>query len=117
MEKRMAVTQDSPLYGMACNLNDIEYRLTNEFSCQPHTVGGELIASVIGLREQVDEINNALTDVMPHLADIIDSYHADEQRDYEEETETNGEKPTSHIFLSIDKMADFFHWIEDLSDV
>lgn len=103
----MAVTQDSPLYGMACNLNDIEYRLTNEFTCQPHTVGGELIASVIGLREQIDEINNALIDVMPHLEEIMDYSYDDEQRNFEEVTEDEGTKPDCHIFYSIEALNDF----------
>jgi len=112
----MAVQQDSPLYGMACSLNDIEYRLTNEFSCQPHTVGGELIASVIGLREQLDHINNALIDVMPHLDEIRASYYADEQRHFEGMTEAEGTRPDQHIFYSLDQLDDFIKAVEDMRD-
>lgn len=108
----MAVTQDSPLYGMACNLNDIEYRLTKEFTCQPHTVGGELIASVIGLREQLDQINIALIDVMPHLEEIDDYSYASEQRNFEEITEQEGKKPDQHIFYSLEALSDFITWMK-----
>ena len=112
----MAVTQDSPLYGMACNLKDIEYRLTNEFTCQPHTVGSELIASVIELREKLDDMNNALIDVMPHLEEIGDYSYSDEQRDFEEVREQEGKEPDQHIFYSYEALNDFLTWVKHQDD-
>lgn len=113
----MAVLQDSPLYPLACALNDIEHTLTKHFTLNHGTFGGDVSASITEARKQMATINDALIDVMPHLQEILLQNWSDEQRHFEEATEEKGQKPDNHIFYSYEALSDFIKSVEDLSDV
>lgn len=117
MEKGMAVLHDSPLYPLACALNDIEHTLTKHFTLNHGTFGGDISTSITEARTQLATINDALIDVMPHLEEIRTSYYADEQRHFEEMKEAEGTKPDQHIFYSLDQLDDFIKAVEDMKDV
>lgn len=113
----MAVLQDSPLYPLACALNDIEHTLTKHFTLNHGTFGGDISTSITEARTQLATINDALIDVMPHLEALKDYSYDDEQRHFWEITETEGTKPDEHIFYSFEALEDFIKAVKDMQDV
>ena len=91
MEKRMAIRDDEPCYNLACKLGDVEHTIATQFSLCNGTIGKDMVDSLVEAKAILQDINDQLKDDLPHLSNILQTYHADEQRDYEEETETKGD--------------------------
>ena len=108
----MAVNNDEPCYKLACLLNDVQADVATTFSLANGTLGRDMDNTIALAKEELQRVNDLLTEVMPHLEAITAYSYGDEQRSFEEMTEHEGQKPEHHIFLSFEALNKFIENIE-----